>query len=81
MLGVIPMEDMDLVVVPRTRQVIVNPLNPNVASSIAKVDDPRARNELDLPAGELLQRLRNLPQPYADPTPVNSEGTPAAWKR
>ena len=36
LLGVIPMEDMDLVVVPRTRQVIVNPLNPNIASSIAR---------------------------------------------
>ena len=36
LLGVIPMEDMDLVVVPRTRQVVVNPLNPNVASSIAR---------------------------------------------
>lgn len=36
LLGVIPMEDMDLVVVPRTRQVIVDPLNPNVASSIAR---------------------------------------------
>lgn len=36
LLGAIPMEDMDLVVVPRTREVIVNPENPNVASSIAK---------------------------------------------
>ena len=36
LLGVIPMEDMDLVVVPGTRQVIVNPLSPNLASSIAK---------------------------------------------
>ena len=36
LLGVIPMEDMDLVVVPRTRAVIVNPLNPNVASSVAR---------------------------------------------
>jgi len=36
LLGVIPMEDMDLVVVPRTREVIVNPLNSNVASSIAR---------------------------------------------
>ena len=36
LLGVIPMEDMDLVVVPRTRQVIVNPLNPNMASSVAR---------------------------------------------
>ena len=34
--GVIPMEDMDLVVVPGTRQLIVNPLNPNLTSSIAK---------------------------------------------
>ena len=39
LLGVIPMEDMDLVVVPRTRQVIVNPLHPNIASSIAKQAD------------------------------------------
>ena len=36
LLGVIPMEDMDLVVVLGTRQVIVNPLSPNLASSIAK---------------------------------------------
>ena len=36
LLGVIPMEDMDLVVVPGSRQVIVNPLNPDFASSIAK---------------------------------------------
>lgn len=36
LLGAIPMEDMDLIVVPKTRQVIVNPLTPNVASSIAK---------------------------------------------
>lgn len=36
LLGAIPLEDMDLVVVPKTGEVIVNPLNPNVASSIAK---------------------------------------------
>jgi len=36
LLGAIPMEDMDLIVVPRTRQVIVNPLNPDVASTIAR---------------------------------------------
>ena len=36
LLGAIPMEDMDLVVVPRTREVIVNPLNPNIATSVAK---------------------------------------------
>lgn len=36
LLGAIPMEDMDLVVVPKTREVIVNPNSPNVASSIIK---------------------------------------------
>lgn len=36
LLGAIPMEDMDLVVIPKTREVIVNPNNPNIASSIAK---------------------------------------------
>ena len=36
LLGAIPMEDMDLVVVPKTREVIINPLNPNVATSVAK---------------------------------------------
>lgn len=36
LLGAIPMEDMDLVVVPKTREVIVNPGSPNVASSVAK---------------------------------------------
>jgi clan AA aspartic protease len=36
LLGAIPMEDMDLVVVPKTREVIVNPGSPDVATSIAK---------------------------------------------
>ena len=36
LLGVIPMEDMDLVAVPRTREVIVNPNSPDMASSIVK---------------------------------------------
>src|SRR6266508_2591297 len=35
LLGAIPMEDMDLVVLPRTREVAVNPANPNFAVSIA----------------------------------------------
>ena len=34
--GVIPMEDMDLVVIPRTRIIDVNPASPNLATSIAK---------------------------------------------
>jgi clan AA aspartic protease len=36
LLGAIPMEDMDLVVVPRLRTVDVNPDSPNIARSIAK---------------------------------------------
>jgi clan AA aspartic protease len=36
LLGAIPMEDMDLVVLPRDRHVDVNPANPNVAVSLAK---------------------------------------------
>lgn len=36
LLGAIPMEDMYLVIVPNTRQVIVNPDSPNIGSSIAK---------------------------------------------
>ena len=36
LLGAIPMEDMDLVVVPMTRQVATNPASPNVPSSVAK---------------------------------------------
>ena len=36
LLGVISLEDMDLVVVPKTRQVIVNPLSPDVASTAAR---------------------------------------------
>ncbi len=34
--GVIPMEDMDLVVIPGTRQLAVNPDSPNIATSIVK---------------------------------------------
>ena len=34
--GAIPMEDMDLVVIPRTRSIDVNPASPNVATSFAK---------------------------------------------
>jgi clan AA aspartic protease len=36
LLGAIPMEDMDLVVSPRTRSVDVNPASPNLARSLAK---------------------------------------------
>ena len=59
LLGVIPMEDMDLVVVPRTRQVIVNPLNPNVASSLAK----RVRTTESRKVGSRLRRSPNFDSP------------------
>jgi clan AA aspartic protease len=36
LLGAIPMEDMDLVVIPSERKLAVNPCSPNIASSIAK---------------------------------------------
>ncbi len=36
LLGAIPMEDMDLVVVPQQRMVDVNPLNPNYAAAKVK---------------------------------------------
>lgn len=36
LLGAIPMEDMDLVIVPKTRLLDVNAASPNVASTIAK---------------------------------------------
>lgn len=36
LLGAIPMEDMDLVIIPKTRTVDVNPISPNIATSIAK---------------------------------------------
>ena len=40
LLGVIPMEDMDLVVVPKTGQVIPNPANPGAGGSIARSPRP-----------------------------------------
>jgi clan AA aspartic protease len=36
LLGAIPMEDMDLIIIPKTRTLAVNPDSPNVASSIVK---------------------------------------------
>ncbi len=36
LLGAIPMEDMDLIVVPRSRTVEINPGSPNVATSVVK---------------------------------------------
>ena len=37
LLGAIPMEDMDLVIIPKTRTLDINPDSPNFATSIVKV--------------------------------------------
>lgn len=37
LLGAIPIEDMDLVIVPKTRTLDVNPQSPNIGTSIAKL--------------------------------------------
>jgi clan AA aspartic protease len=36
LLGAIPMEDMDLIIIPKTRTLDVNPDSPNIATSIVK---------------------------------------------
>jgi len=36
LLGAIPMEDMDLVIIPQTRTLDVNPSSPNIATSVVK---------------------------------------------
>jgi clan AA aspartic protease len=36
LLGAIPMEDMDLVIIPNTRTLDVNPASPNIATSVVK---------------------------------------------
>jgi clan AA aspartic protease len=41
LLGAIPMEDMDLVLIPQTRTVDVNPASPNFATAVIKSSGPR----------------------------------------
>ena len=36
LVGAIPMDDMDLIIIPKTRTLAVNPDSPNIASSIVK---------------------------------------------
>jgi len=36
LLGAIPMEDMDLIIIPKTRTLDVNPASPNIATSVVK---------------------------------------------
>jgi clan AA aspartic protease len=42
LLGAVPMEDMDLIVIPKTRTLDVNPDSPNIATSIIKVTNFRS---------------------------------------
>lgn len=37
LIGAIPMEDMDLVVIPKTRTLDVNPVSPSIGTTIAKI--------------------------------------------
>jgi clan AA aspartic protease len=46
LLGAIPMEDMDLIVIPNTRTIDVNPGSPNIATSIAKRATPSGQDGL-----------------------------------
>lgn len=43
LLGAIPLEDMDLIVIPKTRTVDLNPESPNVPATIAKQAAPAGR--------------------------------------
>ena len=47
LLGVIPMEAMDLVVMPRERRLAVNPASPNYASVIVKYNDLFSLDRVD----------------------------------
>ena len=38
LLGAIPMEDMDMVIIPSTQQIVPNPKNPNIPVSLAKLN-------------------------------------------
>lgn len=40
LLGAIALQDMDLVVIPRTRQVLVNPASPDIATGSARLNVP-----------------------------------------
>lgn len=48
LVGAIPMEDMDLVIIPLTRTLDVNPASPNIATSIAKQTEASYAAHLEL---------------------------------
>ena len=63
LLGAIPMEDMDLVVVPRSRRVDVNPESPHIAVSIAR-NAVRSSDDVE----EIAEALRRDAEMDADPS-------------
>ena len=58
LVGAIPMEDMDLVIIPLTRTLDVNPASPNVATSIAKQTEAAYILTKSLRTLSGIQRLR-----------------------
>ena len=48
LIGAIPMEDMDLVIIPLTRTLDVNPASPNIATSIAKQTEASYSAQIEL---------------------------------
>ena len=50
LIGAIPMEDMDLIVIPGTRELAVNPKSPNIPTSVAKGLNRRLNNHSITPS-------------------------------
>ena len=70
LLGVVPMEDMDLVVVPKTQRVIPNPANPGLGGSAALSPmRPRGKNWSTYFASDTRASLPEREQP-----PLEKEG-------
>jgi hypothetical protein len=57
LLGAIPMENMDLVVVPNIREIIVNPNSPNIDLSIAKWTQNKSMHSRTMSHPMLFQRI------------------------
>ena len=57
LLGAIPMEDMDLVVIPQTGKLDVNPRSPDIGRSIATTAAPRGRGVSEPPGRYVLPRV------------------------
>lgn len=49
LVGAIPMEEMDLVIIPRTRTLDVNPASPDIATTIVKQNEATYAVDLEVP--------------------------------